>query len=205
MVTAEKCNAITMMMLTLMLSMPLIMKMIIIILLITDKIMKMMTITNDTIRIAFDNFRYGVRCMAPVGVWLPWTEVLMKTSRFGKDAHACEAAAQAWAGFGLAGLDPSAWKAWIPCLEIANIPQTMLAFVCCQRVKKPMCSLFLRHPKLILRCLSSRRLRTRSLILPATLHAKRGKEINPDLCRCLFAFRLAVPTAAEARFHPGEG
>ena len=30
--------------------------------------------------------------MAPVGVWLPRTEVLMLASRFGMDAHTCEAA-----------------------------------------------------------------------------------------------------------------
>ena len=44
--------------------------------------------------------------MAPVGVWVPWAEVLMLASRFGMDAHTCEAAAQVWAGFGLAELDP---------------------------------------------------------------------------------------------------
>ena len=45
---------------------------------------------------AFENYgRYGVRSMAP-----------MLASRFCMDAHACEAAAQAWAGFGLAELDP---------------------------------------------------------------------------------------------------
>ena len=63
----------------------------------------------------------------------------MLASRSGMDAHTCDAAAQAWAGFGLAELDPL--------LEIASIRQTMLVFVCCQQVKKPMCSLFLRGPK----------------------------------------------------------
>ena len=83
---------------------------------------------------ATDNFRHGVRSMAPVGVWLRWTEVLMLASRFGMDAHTVWQLRR----HGLV----SAWQSWIPCLEIANIPQTMLVFVCCQRVKKPMCSLF---------------------------------------------------------------
>ena len=44
--------------------------------------------------------------MAPVGVWLPWTETLLLAARFGMDAHTCEAAAQSWASIGLAELDP---------------------------------------------------------------------------------------------------
>lgn len=77
-----------------------------IVLQIAHKVMIMMTFYIMIMMRGFDNFRYGVRSMAPVGVWVPWAEVLMLASRFGMDAHTCEAAAQVWAGFGLAELDP---------------------------------------------------------------------------------------------------
>ena len=43
-----------------------------IVLQIAHKVMIMMTFYIMIMMRGFDNFRYGVRSMAPVGVWVPW-------------------------------------------------------------------------------------------------------------------------------------
>ena len=54
----------------------------------------------------FDDFRYGLRSMAPTGVWLPWEEVLFMAGQFGLAPDTCQAAAEAWCSVGAADLDP---------------------------------------------------------------------------------------------------
>ena len=54
----------------------------------------------------FDDFRYGLRSMAPAGVWLPWEEVLFMAGQFGLSSQTCQAAAEAWCSVRAADLDP---------------------------------------------------------------------------------------------------
>ena len=54
----------------------------------------------------FDDFRYGLRSMAPAGVWLPWEEVLFMAGQFGLAPQTCQAAAEAWCSVRAADLDP---------------------------------------------------------------------------------------------------
>ena len=54
----------------------------------------------------FDDFRYGLRSMAPTGAWLPWEEVLFMAGQFGLAPDTCQAAAEAWCSVGAADLDP---------------------------------------------------------------------------------------------------
>ena len=81
--------------------------------------------------------------MAPDGVWLPWTEVLMLASRFGTDAHMCEAAPPL----------PRNCKYPTDYARIRLLPAS----------EEKTCFLLLRRPKLILSCVSSRCFGTRSL------------------------------------------
>ena len=55
---------------------------------------------------SFDDFRYGLRSMAPVGTWLPWQEVLRLAAPFGWTPQACADTAMCLQSLRVAELNP---------------------------------------------------------------------------------------------------
>ena len=73
-----------------------------------------MTHVCDVTQDHFDRFFYGVRSMAPMGAWLPWSEVIALARPFGFSEHQCRLCAEFWRSVGALEVDP-------PCSDVAAV------------------------------------------------------------------------------------
>ena len=73
-----------------------------------------MTHVRDVTQDHFDRFFYGVRSMAPMGAWLPWSEVIALARPFGFSEHHCQLCAEFWRSVDALEVDP-------PCSDVAAV------------------------------------------------------------------------------------